>query len=90
MLRTAFIAILLFFAIQAGAQTLRPASDTAARAPVAAYLLTAPAGTVAPGGYYQQHFGFFCKKEWAWEKRTGVPLKLRLGNYEYAQRQEGK
>ncbi|HJT74338.1 MAG TPA: hypothetical protein VJ720_09975, partial [Chitinophaga sp.] len=23
---------------------------------------------VSPNDYYQQHFGFFCKQEWVWEK----------------------
>ncbi len=56
-----------------------------AREPVAA-----PVYRFAPDAYYQQHFGFFCKKEWAWQKQTGLPLKFRLGSYSYAQQQEGK
>jgi hypothetical protein len=90
MQRIIFIAILLLTGGLAGAQSLRPVqrADTTQRAPLPAYLLT-PAG-IAPDGYYQQHFGYFCKKEWAWEKRTGVPVKLRLGNYEYTQKIEGK
>jgi hypothetical protein len=34
--------------------------------------------------------GFFCKQEWNWQKHTGVPVKIRLGDYQYAQKQEGK
>lgn len=49
-----------------------------------------PVYRFAPDAYYQQHFGFFCKKEWAWQKQTGLPLKFRLGSYSYAQQQEGK
>ncbi|PSL35501.1 hypothetical protein [Chitinophaga ginsengisoli] len=45
---------------------------------------------LAPNDYYQQHFGFFCKKEWNWEKQTQLPVKLRLGSYQEAQRLEGK
>lgn len=45
---------------------------------------------LAANGYYQQHFGFFCKKEWNWEKQTQFPVKLRLGSYQEAQRLEGK
>ncbi|HWV66583.1 hypothetical protein [Chitinophaga sp.] len=52
--------------------------------------VTAPVYRVAPDAYYQQHFGFFCKKEWTWQKQTGLPLKFRLGSYSYAQQQEGK
>ncbi|WP_436485674.1 hypothetical protein [Chitinophaga sp. ARDCPP14] len=52
--------------------------------------VTAPVYRLAADEYYQQHFGFFCKKEWVWQKQTGVPLKFRLGSYSYAQQQEGK
>ncbi|SFD34184.1 hypothetical protein SAMN05518672_1011715 [Chitinophaga sp. CF118] len=45
---------------------------------------------VGPGDYYQQCFGYFCKREWAWEKQTKVPVKFRLGSYQEAQRIEGK
>jgi hypothetical protein len=45
---------------------------------------------LAPNDYYQQHFGFFCKKEWNWEKQTQLPVKVRLGSYQEAQRMEGK
>ncbi|HEY1167116.1 MAG TPA: hypothetical protein VGE90_18205 [Chitinophaga sp.] len=90
MQRILFITILLLTAGLAGAQSLRPVqkADTTLRSPVTAYLLTPT--SIAPDGYYQQHFGYFCKKEWAWEKRTGVPVKVRLGNYEYTQKREGK
>lgn len=85
----AFIVVLLLLAGQAGAQTRQPAlrPDSVVR-PVSAYLLTPP--RIAPAGYYQQHFGFFCKQEWEWEKQTRFPVKLRLGNYQYTQRLEGK
>lgn len=51
-----------------------------------------PAATtpLKPEEYYQQHFGFFCKKEWKLEKQTQIPVKLRLGTYQEAQRIEGK
>jgi hypothetical protein len=45
---------------------------------------------VGPRDYYQQCFGYFCKREWDWEKQTKVPVKLRLGNYQETQRIEGK
>jgi hypothetical protein len=49
-----------------------------------------PVYRMAPDAYYRQHFGFFCKQEWFWQKQTGIPVKLRLGSYSYAQQQEGK
>lgn len=45
---------------------------------------------LAPNDYYQKHFGFFCRKEWKFEQRTQVPVKVRLGSYQEAQRLEGK
>jgi hypothetical protein len=45
---------------------------------------------VGPRDYYDQCFGYFCKREWDWEKQTKVPVKIRLGSYQEAQRIEGK
>jgi hypothetical protein len=85
----ALIVMLLLFAGQARAQSLRPLRpDSVARQALPAYLLTPV--RVAPAVYYQQHFGVFCKQEWEWEKQTRLPVKLRLGNYQYTQRLEGK
>jgi hypothetical protein len=45
---------------------------------------------VGPRDYYQQSFGYFCKREWNLEKQTKMPVKFRLGTYQEAQRIEGK
>lgn len=45
---------------------------------------------VGPRDYYNQEFGYFCKREWRFEQQTRVPLKFRLGTYQEAQRMEGK
>lgn len=63
----------------------KPAADNPPPPPV-----FSPTLPLNPSGYYSQHFGFFCKQEWNWQKRTGLPVKLRLGSYPYTQKLEGK
>lgn len=66
------------------------------RLPLASFNNPTPSGPTYPvymmtnHAYYDQHFGFFCKKEWTWQKQTGIPVKLRLGSYDVTQQQEGK
>jgi hypothetical protein len=42
-----------------------------------------------PNAYYEQ-LGFFCRKEIQLQKITTVPVKFRLGSYDYVNWLEGK
>ncbi len=39
---------------------------------------------------YSKELAFFCKREWELEKKTGVPMKFRLGSVDYVNTLEGK
>lgn len=39
--------------------------------------------SVISKNYYTNNFGFFCKKEWQFEKATKIPFRFRLGSLQY-------
>jgi hypothetical protein len=45
---------------------------------------------VLPADFYSERMGFFCKKEWGFEKTTHIPLRFRLGSLENCNYLEGK
>ncbi len=43
---------------------------------------------IAPN-YYTTQTGFFCNQERAFEKKTKIPLRIRLGSLSYTEQLEG-
>ena len=46
--------------------------------------------TIIAQNYYTQHIGWVCKKEYALEKITKIPLRIRLGSLQQCNYLEGK
>ena len=47
-------------------------------------------GAILPQNFYNQHLGFFCKKESQLQKHTNLNLYMRLGSKDYVDYLERK
>jgi hypothetical protein len=65
--------------VQTGKSLLQPASGLDG---------AALKSSILGGDYYSRHLGFFCQREWQFEKITHIPLRFRLGTLEYSNQLE--
>jgi hypothetical protein len=80
-------AVLLLYAGFVHAQMQTPATDNPVRLRDSALYLPI---RLVPQDSYSKELAFFCKREWELEKKTGVPMKFRLGSVDYVNTLEGK
>ena len=46
--------------------------------------------TLLPQNFYNQHLGFFCKKEYQLQEKLGTKIFIRLGSKQYVDYLESK
>ena len=77
-----FAFLITFFALKASTQLTF--KDSASKTSKSLFTV------VLPQNFYNQHKGFFCKKEDQLQKTTGLPLFIRLGSKNYVDYLESK
>ena len=77
-----FVTLLMLNSRKAAAQLhLKPAADTT---------LKMVSFRSLPQNFYNQHLGYFCKKEVQLQKITSLPVYIRLGSKDYVDYLEKK
>ena len=81
------ISMFFLFSVQLSAQKIE-APIKAKALPSISELATLPS-TEFKENYYQ-NLAIFCKLEYKLEKKSGVPVRMRLGSLDYVNQLEGK